>query len=113
VAELTEAELAQGVSFWPATAKGWTWTWQRCGRYEYRECLTHSIILTTWFPACGLRRMCRLCGQPAGRWLGASMADDAQRRDLAKKAGCGSATIPPGDLTSPNRQTPPQGGDRD
>jgi len=22
--------------------KGWTWTWQRCGRYEYRKVLMHS-----------------------------------------------------------------------
>ena len=33
--------------------------------------------------------------------------DDAQRRDLAEKLGYGSATTPPGDLTSPTRQTPP------
>jgi hypothetical protein len=25
----------------PATAPGWTWTWQRRGRYEYRKCLMH------------------------------------------------------------------------
>jgi hypothetical protein len=41
--ELTQAELAKELGFWPAAAKGWTWTWQRCGRYEYRKCLTHSI----------------------------------------------------------------------
>ena len=35
------------------------------------------------------------------------MADDAERRDLAKKAGYGSATTAPGDLTSPTRRTPP------
>jgi hypothetical protein len=40
--ELTEAELAKELGFWPATARGWNWTWQRCGRYEYRKCLTHS-----------------------------------------------------------------------
>jgi hypothetical protein len=40
--ELTPAALAKELGFWPATAKGWTWTWQRCGRYEYRKCLTHS-----------------------------------------------------------------------
>ncbi len=40
--ELTQAELGKELGFWPATAKGWTWTWQRCGRYEYRKCLTHS-----------------------------------------------------------------------
>src|SRR5277367_710291 len=33
--------------------------------------------------------------------------DDAQRRDLAEKVGYGSATTPPGDVTSPTRQTPP------
>ncbi len=38
MAELTLAELAKELGFWPATAKGWTWTWQRCGRYEYRKC---------------------------------------------------------------------------
>jgi hypothetical protein len=38
-------------------------------------------------------------------WLGASMADDAQRRDLAEKVGSGSATTPPGDLTSTTRET--------
>jgi hypothetical protein len=40
--ELTQAEQAKELGFWPARAKGWTWTWQRCGRYEYRQCLTHS-----------------------------------------------------------------------
>jgi hypothetical protein len=39
--ELTQAELAKELGFWPATAKGWTRTWQRCGRYDYRKCLTH------------------------------------------------------------------------
>ena len=39
--ELTRAELAKELGFWPATAKGWAWTWQRCGRYDYRKCLTH------------------------------------------------------------------------
>jgi len=43
-------------------------------------------------------------------WLGASMADDAQHRELEGKLGSGSATIPPGDLTSPIRQTPPSPG---
>ena len=42
MAELTQAQLAKEPEFWPATAKGLTWTWQRCGRYEYRKCLTHS-----------------------------------------------------------------------
>src|SRR5271165_1615950 len=40
--ELTQAELAKELGFWPATAKGWTWSWQRCGRYEYRKRLTHT-----------------------------------------------------------------------
>jgi hypothetical protein len=40
--ELTHAELAKELGFGPATAKGWTWTWQRCGRCDYRQCLTHS-----------------------------------------------------------------------
>jgi hypothetical protein len=40
--ELPRAELAKELGFWPDTAKGWTWTWQRGGRYEYRKCLTHS-----------------------------------------------------------------------
>jgi hypothetical protein len=22
--------------------KGWTWTWQRCGRYAYRKVLVHT-----------------------------------------------------------------------
>ena len=22
--------------------KGWTWTWQRCGRYKYQKVLVHS-----------------------------------------------------------------------
>jgi hypothetical protein len=35
------------------------------------------------------------------------MADDAQLRDLWEEAGHGSATTPPGDLTSPTSQTPP------
>ena len=40
--ELTRAELAKELGFWPATAKGWTWGWHRCGHYDYRKCLTHS-----------------------------------------------------------------------
>jgi nucleoside-diphosphate-sugar epimerase len=32
--------------------------------------------------------------------------DDAQRRDLTEKVGYGSARTPPGDFTSPTRQTP-------
>jgi hypothetical protein len=39
--ELTQAELTKELGFWPPTAKGWTWTLQRCGRYEYRKCLMH------------------------------------------------------------------------
>ncbi|MDT5350662.1 MAG: hypothetical protein QOC62_3354 [Mycobacterium sp.] len=35
-------------------------------------------------------------------WPGASMADDAQRRDLAEKVGYGSATTPPGDFAFQN-----------
>lgn len=41
ISELTQAELAKDLGFWPATAKGWTRTWQRCRRYDYRKCLTH------------------------------------------------------------------------
>lgn len=39
--ELTQAALAlaKELDFGPATAKGWTWTWQRCSRYDYRKCL--------------------------------------------------------------------------
>jgi hypothetical protein len=40
--EVTRAELAKELGIRPTAAKGWTWTWQRCGRYEYRKCLTHS-----------------------------------------------------------------------
>jgi hypothetical protein len=40
--ELTRAALAKELGVWPATAKGWTWEWQRCGRYDYRKCLTRS-----------------------------------------------------------------------
>ena len=40
--ELRQAELAKELGFRPATAKGWSWEWQRCGRYEYRKRLTHS-----------------------------------------------------------------------
>jgi len=40
--ESTQAALANELGFWPATAKGWTRTWQRCGRYDYRKCLTHT-----------------------------------------------------------------------
>lgn len=41
MAELTQAELANELGFWPAAVRGWAWTWQRCSRYEYRKCLTH------------------------------------------------------------------------
>jgi hypothetical protein len=27
---------------WAKLAKGWTWGLHRCGRYDYRMCLTHS-----------------------------------------------------------------------
>jgi hypothetical protein len=40
--ELTQAELAKELGLWPATAKGYAWAWQRCGRYAYRQCLTHT-----------------------------------------------------------------------
>ncbi len=40
--ELTQAALAKQLGFLPATAKGWTWTWQRCSRSDYRKFLTHS-----------------------------------------------------------------------
>jgi hypothetical protein len=39
--ELTRAELAKELGFLPATAKGWTSTRQRCGRYNYRKRLAH------------------------------------------------------------------------
>lgn len=39
--ELTRAELAKELGYWPATAKGWTSGLQRCGRYKYRKCLMH------------------------------------------------------------------------
>ena len=42
VAAMTELTLAKELRFWPATAKGWAWIWQRCGRYGYRKCLMHS-----------------------------------------------------------------------
>lgn len=29
MSELTQAELAEELGVWPATTKGWTWTWQR------------------------------------------------------------------------------------
>jgi hypothetical protein len=41
VTVLTQAEMAKELGFWDATARGSTWTWQRCGRYAYRKCLTH------------------------------------------------------------------------
>jgi hypothetical protein len=41
MSELAQAALAKELGFWPARAKGWTWTWQRCDRYAYRKCLTH------------------------------------------------------------------------
>ena len=40
--EVTKAALAKELGFRPTTIKGWTWTWQRCSRYNYRKCLTHS-----------------------------------------------------------------------
>ena len=39
--ELAHAKSAKELGFRPAMANGWAWTWQRCGRYEYRKCLTH------------------------------------------------------------------------
>ena len=35
--------------------KGWTWTWQRCGRYKYRKLLMHSTNPDHLVPsvACG------------------------------------------------------------
>lgn len=39
--QLTDATLAKGLGYWHGTTKGWTWTWQRSGRYDYRKCLMH------------------------------------------------------------------------
>ncbi|CQD22262.1 hypothetical protein BN000_05549 [Mycobacterium europaeum] len=39
--KLTHAESAKELTFRPATAEGWAWTWQRCGRYDYRKRLTN------------------------------------------------------------------------
>jgi hypothetical protein len=39
--ELPQAQLTKELGVVPA-AQRWTWTWQRCGRYKYRKCLTHS-----------------------------------------------------------------------
>lgn len=39
--QLTQAELAKELDSRPATAKGWNWTWQRCGRHQYRKCVVH------------------------------------------------------------------------
>ena len=33
----TQAKLANQLGFWPTTAKGGTWTRQRCGRNENTE----------------------------------------------------------------------------
>lgn len=41
MADLTRAELAKELGFGPATANGWTWDFQRSGRYTYRKCLSH------------------------------------------------------------------------
>jgi hypothetical protein len=64
--ELRQAELAKELGFRPATAKGWSWEWQRCGRYEYRKCLTHStnpdhLISRELSPT-----DCHSCGSPTG-----------------------------------------------
>jgi hypothetical protein len=40
--ELTRAELAKELGFWPPTAKGWRWGWHRCGRYAYGKRLGHT-----------------------------------------------------------------------
>lgn len=39
--ESTRAKSVKELGFRPAMANRWVWTWQRCGRYEYRKCLTH------------------------------------------------------------------------
>jgi hypothetical protein len=42
MADVTLAELAKELGFWPPTAKGWAWGWRRCGRYQYERCLAHT-----------------------------------------------------------------------
>jgi hypothetical protein len=42
VTQISKAELSKELGFLPATAEGWTWTWQRCGRHDYQRCPTHS-----------------------------------------------------------------------
>lgn len=49
--ELAHAELAEELDMLPGGAKGWSWTWQRCGRYEYRKCLTRSTNLDHLVPS--------------------------------------------------------------
>lgn len=44
--DVTLAEMLKELGCEPVTAKGWTWTWQRSGRYEYRRHLTHLTQLT-------------------------------------------------------------------
>lgn len=39
--QMSKAELSKELGFQRARSKRWAWTWQRCGRYEYRKCLTH------------------------------------------------------------------------
>jgi len=46
--ELTQAALTKDLDSWPA--KGWAWTWQRCGRYAYRKCLIHTTNLDHLVP---------------------------------------------------------------
>lgn len=42
MADQTEAAPAkEELDFHHVAAKGWTWTWQRCGRYKYRKCSTY------------------------------------------------------------------------
>jgi hypothetical protein len=72
---------------WPGD--GVHWTWQRCGRYEYRKVRVYSPTPTTWFPARRRRRMSRPCRSPTGTRLGVGMTelDLVRLRELAAELG--------------------------
>jgi hypothetical protein len=99
--EVTQAMLAKELGFWLPRSKDGLGRGSGVAATSTESALRTPQIPTTWFPVCHLRRMWRPCGSPPGMRPGGSMADDAERRDLAEKAGYGSATTPPGDPISP------------
>ena len=59
--------------------KGWTWTWQRCGRYKYKKLLVRTTNPDHLAASTPSLRTSRPYGLPTGTRAGARVGDDDRR----------------------------------